>query len=64
MAWKPEIQRLRRIFGHKREGGKRPLARPKRRWEEDTRMGLREIGWKDNIRIGHREIGWEGSVLD
>jgi hypothetical protein len=28
-------------------GGKRPLGRPKRRWE-------------DNIKIDHREIGWGG----
>jgi hypothetical protein len=24
---------------------KRPLGRPRRRWEEGIRMGLREIGW-------------------
>jgi hypothetical protein len=25
--------------------GKRPLGRPKRRWEDNIRMELREIGW-------------------
>jgi hypothetical protein len=25
--------------------GKRPLARPRRRWEDVIRMDLREIGW-------------------
>jgi hypothetical protein len=25
--------------------GKRPLERPRRRWENNTRMDLREIGW-------------------
>jgi hypothetical protein len=25
--------------------GKRPLGRPRRRWENGIRMGLREIGW-------------------
>jgi hypothetical protein len=25
--------------------GKRPLGRPKRRWEDGIRMDLREIGW-------------------
>jgi hypothetical protein len=25
--------------------GKRPLGRPKRRWEDGIRMALREIGW-------------------
>jgi hypothetical protein len=25
--------------------GKRPLGRPRRRWEDGIKMGLREIGW-------------------
>jgi hypothetical protein len=25
--------------------GKRPLGRPRRRWEDNIRMNLREIGW-------------------
>jgi hypothetical protein len=25
--------------------GKRPLGRPRCRWEDNVRMGLREIGW-------------------
>jgi hypothetical protein len=31
LAWKPE--------------GKRPLERPRRRWEDGLKMDLREIGW-------------------
>jgi hypothetical protein len=27
--------------------GKEPLGRPRRRWEDNIRMGLREIGWED-----------------
>jgi hypothetical protein len=27
--------------------GKRPLGRPRHRWEDGIRMNLREIGWKD-----------------
>jgi len=27
-------------------GGKRPLGRPKHRWEDNIRMNLREIGWE------------------
>jgi hypothetical protein len=27
--------------------GKRPLGRPRRRWEYNIRMALREIGWGD-----------------
>jgi hypothetical protein len=26
--------------------GKRPLGRPRRRWEANIRMDLREIGWE------------------
>jgi hypothetical protein len=26
--------------------GKRTLGRPRRRWEDNIRMGLREIGWE------------------
>jgi hypothetical protein len=29
----------------KPEEGKRPLGRPRRRWEENFKMDLREIGW-------------------
>jgi hypothetical protein len=27
--------------------GKRPLGRPRRRWEDNIRMDLRETGWDD-----------------
>ena len=30
LVWKPE--------------GRRPLARPRRRWEDNTKMDLREVG--------------------
>jgi len=26
--------------------GKRPLRRPRRRWEDNIRMDLKEIGWE------------------
>jgi hypothetical protein len=25
--------------------GKRPLGRPRRRWEDNTRMDLQDVGW-------------------
>jgi hypothetical protein len=37
-----------RIFERKPEG-KRPLGRLRRRWEDNIKMNLREIGW-----------GWHG----
>jgi hypothetical protein len=27
--------------------GKRPLGRPRRRWKDNIRMNVREIGWED-----------------
>jgi hypothetical protein len=27
--------------------GKRPLGRPRRRWVDNIKMNLREIGWND-----------------
>jgi hypothetical protein len=34
--------------------GKRPLGRPRRRWVDNIKTGLREIGWSELIwfRIG------------
>jgi hypothetical protein len=32
--------------------GKRPLGRPRRRWVDNTRMDLGEVGWGDVDWIG------------
>jgi len=36
--------------------GKRPRRRPRRRWEDDIRMDLREIVWKgvDWMQLAHK----------
>jgi hypothetical protein len=39
-----EKRSIYRIFVGKPEG-KRPLGRPRRMWEDNIRMDLREIGW-------------------
>jgi hypothetical protein len=39
-----EERKVYRILVGKPEG-KRPLGRPRRRWEDGIRMNLREIGW-------------------
>jgi hypothetical protein len=33
------------IINYLRKAGKRPLGRPRRRWEDNIKMDLREIGW-------------------
>jgi hypothetical protein len=44
--------------------GKRPLGRPRRRWEEGIRMNLREIGLGcvDWIRLAHDRDRWRAVV--
>jgi hypothetical protein len=45
-------------------GGKRPLGRPRRRWEDGIRMDLREIGLGgvDWIRLGQDRDRWRAVV--
>jgi hypothetical protein len=52
-----------RIFGWRPEG-KRPLGRPRRRWEDNIKMDLRVIGidaanW---IQLAQVRIQWRASV--
>jgi hypothetical protein len=44
--------------------GKRPLGRPRRRWEDGTRMDLREIGWGsvDWIQMAQDRDWWQALV--
>jgi hypothetical protein len=50
MRWAGHVERIRekrnayRILSGEPEG-KRPLGRPRRRWEDNIKMDLREIGW-------------------
>jgi hypothetical protein len=40
-AWERNVYKV--LLG--KPEGKRPLGRPRRRWEERIRMDLRETGW-------------------
>jgi hypothetical protein len=51
-----------RIFVGKPEG-KRPLGRPRRRWVDNIKMDLREIGWDDMYSIDLAQIGISGGFL-
>jgi hypothetical protein len=44
--------------------GKRPLGKPRRRWEDNIRMDLREIGWggMDWINLAQDRDEWRASV--
>jgi hypothetical protein len=43
--------------------GKRPLGRPRRRWEDGIRMDLMEIGLGAWIRFDWLRIGTGGGLL-
>jgi hypothetical protein len=43
--------------------GKRPLRRPKRRWEDGIRMDLRETGWGMWSGFGWLRTGISGGLL-
>jgi hypothetical protein len=44
--------------------GKSPLGRPKRRWVDNIKMGLREIGWDvmDWIDLAQNRDQWRAIV--
>jgi hypothetical protein len=44
--------------------GKKPLGRPRRRWEDRIRMDLREIGWwsVDWIQLAQDRYRWRALV--
>jgi hypothetical protein len=44
--------------------GKRPLGRPRRRWVDNIKMDLREIGWggMDWINLTHDRDQWRALV--
>jgi hypothetical protein len=47
-----------------KQEGKGPLGRPKRRWEDNIRMDLREIGWGgiDWIDLAQDRDRWRALV--
>jgi hypothetical protein len=42
--------------------GKRPLGRPRCRWEDEIRMDLRRIGWGVWSRFTWLRIGTDGGI--
>jgi hypothetical protein len=54
-----EGRRVYRVLVGRTEG-KRPLGRPRRRWEDNIRMDLREIGIDEVnwIRLARNRVQW------
>ena len=52
-----------RVLVEKPEG-KRPLGRPRRRWEDNNRMGFQEVGlgYEDWIGLAHDRDRWRALV--
>jgi hypothetical protein len=44
--------------------GRRPLERPRHRWEDNIKMDLREVGWgsADWIYLAQDRDGWQAVV--
>jgi hypothetical protein len=57
-----EDRKLYKVLVGKPEG-KRPLGRPRRRWEDGIRMDLREIGWVVWIGFDWIRTGTGGGLL-
>jgi hypothetical protein len=43
--------------------GRRPLGRPRRRWEDNIKTDLREVGWGVWSGLGWLRIGTGGGRL-
>jgi hypothetical protein len=42
-------------------GGKRPLGRPNRRWEDNIEVNVREMGLENWIHLAQDRDRWRGS---
>ena len=69
MRWAGHVARMRkyrgvhRVFVGKHEG-KRPLGRPRRRWEDNIKMDLQEVerGRGDWMELVQDRAGWRALV--
>ncbi|KAJ4444673.1 hypothetical protein ANN_06470 [Periplaneta americana] len=55
-----EVERCKAMFSSNRPEGKRPLGRPRRRWEDKIKMDLREVGYdgRDWIKLAQDRDRW------
>ena len=42
--------------------GKKPLGKPRRRWEDNIKMDLQEVGWKEWTGLIWLRIGTGGGL--
>jgi hypothetical protein len=69
MRWAGHVARMREgrgvcriLFG--RPEGKRPLGGSRRRWEDNIKLDLRDIGidWENWIQLAHDRVHWRAFV--
>jgi hypothetical protein len=62
-VWGREKKGAYRVLVGKPEG-RRPLGRPRHRWEDNIKMDLREVGWmgKDWINLSQDRDRWRALV--
>jgi hypothetical protein len=68
MRWVGHVARMgegRGAYGIlvRRPEGRRPLGRPRRRWEDNIKMDLQEMGWGAWTRLIWLRIGTGGGLL-
>jgi hypothetical protein len=68
MRWAGHVARMgegRNVYGVLvgKPEGKRPLGRPRRRWEDGIKMDLREFGWRVWSGFTLLRIGTVGGLL-
>jgi hypothetical protein len=61
--WHVWVRGAYRVLVGKPEG-RRPLGRPRRRWKDNIKMDLREVGWggMDWIDVAHDRDRWRALV--
>ena len=66
MRWAGHVQRMVETSGAFRglmgkPDGNRPLGKPRRRWESNIKIDLRDVGWDGMVRIVLAQVndGWQ-----
>jgi hypothetical protein len=68
MKWAGHVARMDEGIGAYRilvgrPEGRRPLGRPRRRWEDNIKMDLQEVGWESWTGLIWLRIGTGGGLL-
>ena len=62
MRWAGHVARMEEGRGVGKPEGKRPLGRPRRRWEDNIKMDLQEVGCEDWMELAQDRDRWRALV--